>query len=155
MRRRRINTERIMKEWYIGRLACPDCSKELQQLQDAIACEQCGFSTPIAKCLDLRPRKCQNRSQNIPSTFSGEEAFVKTRKESPSISYDGPNEGRDSRELLSVIEQLLTTPGCVLDLVAAQRTSSNLLHIWATTMWASTCLALPLISRATPMSCLF
>ena len=104
------------RHWYKPFLICPDCRGDLEQRSERITCEACEFSTSSGEFLDLRPQQPKDRLLELPTSFYAEAAFSRVVKERPPLTYRKPVNGRDSRELLSVIDQTLNAPSRVLDL---------------------------------------
>ena len=107
--------------WYANLLTCPDCAGPI--LGDVgLSCSKCGFRDESGR--DLRPQHPRGFHAILPRTLAISvcDALREIDTTRPSITYDGPNAIRDSRELLSEISRRCTRQnGTVLDLGCGPR----------------------------------
>jgi len=115
----------LSNEWYLDILACPDCAAGFQRHGQQLICEECGFSAAYARNADLRPRRSHGVTLELPPIFDAEAELSGVTLGRPVSTYKGPVGIRDSRELLSVMEQALSKPGRVLDLGCGPRDQAD------------------------------
>ncbi len=104
--------------WYSELIVCPDCKRKMSLVDTRAVCDECGFRCGGDTVTDLRPGKPRLVEITLsPSQEATPVQCLSTIKiEAPKISYDGPAAIRDSRELMSVLQQNLRIGSRVLDL---------------------------------------
>ena len=100
--------------WYKSIFNCPDCGFELPDCYQN-TCPGCQrqFKNNDFR-ISVERNKAIGHAQYKP--FVGDDSFHDITLSPPEITFLGPIPGRDSRELVSVIEQHLTAGASVLDL---------------------------------------
>lgn len=111
-------TEPVTSPWFARILACPDCGSSFEYDADrmSIWCVACGVLHPLVPNTDLRPKK--ERIIQIGCSIGLDEQieFDKIDVGRPRPTFQGPRGQRDATELLSVMQQMRSHPGRVLDL---------------------------------------
>lgn len=86
---------------------------------------QCASAFPAARNADFRPRKPRFEQLSVPVGLDPEAELSTIKLEAPDVTYAGPRGIRDGRELLSVLQQSLGSPGTVLDLGCGPRDQAD------------------------------
>jgi len=108
-------------KWFYEYLACPDCSNSLI-FDSFIKCSNCTYCKPVDS-IELKPKT----PTSLPVKFSrlakenASDILQRLDLTSPEITYSGPDALRDSRELISQMQQYLRTGDKVLDLGCGPR----------------------------------
>lgn len=111
----------LLSEWYLEVLACPECSSSFVQRGAILVCSACGYEAACSRNTDLRPREQCKVSLEVPRWFDAELELGRTELGRPKSTFKGPRGTRDATELLSILQQTLTSPGRVLDLGCGPR----------------------------------
>jgi SAM-dependent methyltransferase len=109
------------KPWYLSILCCPDCKAPLDQDANRLCCSKCDLAYSSAHNSDFRPKKSRSTSLDLSVILDPQAKLAKIEIGRPEITYLGPRGIRDGAELLSVLQQSLPAPGCVLDLGCGPR----------------------------------
>lgn len=106
--------------WFENILCCPDCRSQIKY-DGAFQCKQCGFVDKTGR--DLRQRRGSRCELSLPrkSTLIEDIELRRINITRPDIEYKGPQEGRDSRELMTEIMRHIKSRGIVLDLGCGPR----------------------------------
>lgn len=103
--------------WYASILTCPDCEETFVRREpEKLWCVTCAIERPLKANANLLPRKPRSRHVEFPLNFDPEPYLSRLDFERPEATYVGPLGLRDGTELLSVLQQSLSSAGRVLDL---------------------------------------
>ncbi len=118
-----IATQTLGKEWYARFLACPNCGSAVET-NVGIICTRCEFRESTG--CDLRGERSRPVSIEHSRTprINIDNALKKIELARPEITYCRPSAIRDSRELMSVINERVKPNGRVLDLGCGPRDQS-------------------------------
>ena len=105
--------------WFLRELACPDCGRDLP-FAAMLRCV-CGFSTPAAEQLDLRPQHPMPRTVEVALGSSAPKDLADVIVSRPQRAYTGPRPARDSSELFSAAQPWLAPTNRILDLGCGPR----------------------------------
>jgi SAM-dependent methyltransferase len=108
------------KAWFDGRLACPDCQRDLNWEPQGAVCA-CGFAVSPAAPRDFRPQRPIPRTLHFPLGSAVREDLLRVQVDRPVVTYAGPSAVRDSGELFSAAEGWLEKGASLLDLGCGPR----------------------------------
>ena len=111
--------------WFNNIFCCPDCGTELQDCYQN-RCPGCHREF-INNDFRISAERHKVLSHAQYRSFTGDEVFNDIIASPPTITYHGPITGRDSRELVSVMEQHLNPGDRILDLGCGPRDQLELL----------------------------
>ena len=116
------NSEKMLNQWFVGRLSCPDCGQRLI-VHEEIMCSACAYQTSLASPVEIKPKRPSTVKLKLQRLVAEHpaELLAEIPTDPPKVMYTGPAAVRDSRELMSEIAAYLTSGSAVLDLGCGPR----------------------------------